>query len=138
MPYIVYRDPVNYKNNMKNIGQCEGLNLCLEIIEPSTPDSIASCNLGHINLKKFVKCAYSSSKKWSEVYDFELLGAASRALTKNINKVIDYNYYPLDIRDKEGNVIEKGKISIPNFENRPLGIGVSGLIGSLCFAFHTL
>ena len=127
MPYIVYRDPVNYKNNMKNIGQCEGLNLCLEIIEPSTPDSIASCNLGHINLKKFVKCAYDPSKKWSEMYDFELLGRASRALTKNINKVIDYNYYPLDERDSEGNVTKKGKISTPNFQNRPLGIGVSGL-----------
>ena len=46
------RDTVNYKNNMKNIGVCEGLNLCLEITEPSTPDSIASCNLGHLNLKK--------------------------------------------------------------------------------------
>ena len=55
MPYLVYRDTVNYKNNMKNIGVCEGLNLCLEITEPSTPDSIASCNLGHLNLKKFVK-----------------------------------------------------------------------------------
>ena len=51
MPYIVYRDTVNYKNNLQNTGVCEGLNLCLEIIEPSTPDSIASCNLGHINLK---------------------------------------------------------------------------------------
>ena len=127
MPYIVYRDPVNYKNNMKNIGQCEGLNLCLEIIEPSTPDSIASCNLGHINLKKFVKCAYDPSLKWSEMYDFELLGKASRSLTRNINKVIDYNYYPLDERDSEGKVTKKGKISTPNFQNRPLGIGVSGL-----------
>ena len=135
MPYIVYRDTVNYKNNMKNIGPCEGLNLCLEITEPSTPDSIASCNLGHLNLRRFVKDKFEdvfddSLNLYDELqrrYDFELLGKSSRSLVENINKVVDFNYYPLDKRDEEGNVIEKGKISKPNFENRPLGIGVSGL-----------
>ena len=127
MPYIVYRDPVNYKNNMKNIGVCEGLNLCLEIIEPSTPEKIASCNLGHINLKKFVKKKFHEDMDLFDFYDFEGLGKASMSLVENINKVIDFNYYPLDKRDKEGNVIEMGKISKPNFENRPIGIGVSGL-----------
>ena len=129
MPYIVYRDPVNEKNNMTNIGPTENLNLCLEIVEPSTPETIASCNLGHLNLKAFVK---NLNKKITlnnlkDCYDFEALGRATQSLTRNINKVIDYNYYPLDTRDENGKVIKKGKISRPNFENRPLGIGVSGL-----------
>lgn len=133
MPYIVYRDTVNYKNNMKNIGPCEGLNLCLEITEPSTPDAIASCNLGHLNLKRFVKSKIEDVGQENvyqyleKCYDFEMLGKSSRSLVENINKVVDFNYYPLDKRDKEGNVIERGKISTPNFQNRPLGIGVSGL-----------
>ena len=130
MPYIVYRDPVNLKNNMSNIGVCEGLNLCLEITEPSTPDSIASCNLGHINLKKFaskIRGVELTENNIAEYYDFKALGKASRSLVYNINKVIDYNYYPLDTRDKDGNVINRGKISVPNFANRPIGIGVSGL-----------
>ena len=133
MPYIVYRDTVNYKNNMKNIGVCEGLNLCLEITEPSTPDSIASCNLGHLNLKKFVKRGFTERKRFSSddyyslMYDFEGLGRATQRLVENINKVIDFNFYPLDKRDGNGNVYERGKISRPNFENRPIGIGVSGL-----------
>lgn len=134
MPYIVYRDPVNYKNNMKNIGVCEGLNLCLEITEPSTPDSIASCNLGHLNLKKFVKKRVED-RTHPDIYfdhplmfyDFEELGRATRCLVENINKVIEFNFYPLDERDKDGNVTNRGKISTPNFENRPIGIGVSGL-----------
>lgn len=131
MPYIVYRDTVNYKNNMKNIGVCEGLNLCLEIIEPSTPDSIASCNLGHINLKRFVKKEMFDTSAEYEIledcYDFSELGRVAEELTENINKVIDFNHYPLDKRDDDGNVIEAGKISRPNFQNRPIGIGVSGL-----------
>ena len=129
MPYIVYRDPVNEKNNMANIGSTENLNLCLEISEPSTPDSIASCNLGHLNLKAFVK---KSDQKLTldnlkDLYDFEAMGKATQSLTRNINKVIDYNYYPLDTRDEDGKVIKRGKISTPNFHNRPIGIGVSGL-----------
>ena len=127
MPYIVYRDTVNYKNNMKNIGTVEGLNLCLEITEPSTPDSIASCNLAHVNLKRFVLEEYRDGKDLKDCYDFKQLGESCRSLVRNLNKVVDFNRYPLDKFDKEGNVIERGKISIPNLTNRPLGIGVSGL-----------
>ena len=127
MPYIVYRDTVNYKNNMKNIGSVEGLNLCLEITEPSTPDSIASCNLAHINLKRFVKKQLSSDGKLSECYDFDGLSNASRSLVRNLNKVIDFNRYPLDTYDSDGKCITRNKISRPNLANRPLGIGVSGL-----------
>jgi ribonucleotide reductase alpha subunit len=127
MPYIVYRDTVNYKNNMKNIGSVEGLNLCLEITEPSTPDSIASCNLAHINLKRFVKKHFEPDRGYTESYDFRGLGAASRSLVRNLNKVIDFNRYPLDQYDEEGKCLHRNKISRPNLDNRPLGIGVSGL-----------
>lgn len=130
MPYIVYRDPVNLKNNMSNIGVCEGLNLCLEITEPSTPDSIASCNLGHLNLKKYAKFVRDievTKENITQYYDFKGLGRATASLVENINKVIDFNYYPLDEHDEDGKVVKRGKISTPNFNNRPIGIGVSGL-----------
>jgi len=130
MPYITYRDPTNIKNNMMNIGVTEGLNLCLEITEPSNKDSIASCNLGHINLKRYVlipkEDAIITEDNLKEHFDFILLGKAMASLVENINKVIDYNYYPLDKREN-GKVVKKGKISRPNLENRPIGIGVSGL-----------
>jgi len=127
MPYIVYRDTVNYKNNMKNLGTVEGLNLCLEITEPSTPDAIASCNLAHVNLKRFVLQEYNDGKDIKDCYNFTELGDACRSLVRNLNKVIEFNRYPLDKFDKEGNVTQRGKISLPNLANRPLGIGVSGL-----------
>ena len=127
MPYIVYSDTVNYKNNMKNIGSVEGLNLCLEITEPSTPDSIASCNLAHINLKRFVKKEFTHGTSITECYDFDGLAKASQSLVRNLNKVIDFNRYPLDKHDSNGICVHRDKISIPNLNNRPLGIGVSGL-----------
>ena len=130
MPYITYRDPTNIKNNMMNIGVTEGLNLCLEITEPSDKESIASCNLGHINLKRYVlelkEGVILTKENLKDHFDFKLLGKAMSSLVENINKVIDYNYYPLDKREN-GKVVEKGKISRPNLENRPIGIGVSGL-----------
>ena len=100
---------------------------CLEITEPSTPDAIASCNLAHINLKRFVLQEYKDGKDIKDCYNFTELGNACRSLVRNLNKVIDFNRYPLDRFDKEGNVTERGKISLPNLANRPLGIGVSGL-----------
>jgi len=127
MPYMVYRDTVNYKNNMKNIGTVEGLNLCLEITEPSTPESIASCNLAHINLKRFVLKELSRDDGVDSCYDFKGLGNASRSLVRNLNKVIDFNRYPLDTYDDDGKCTHRGKIGRPNLANRPLGIGVSGL-----------
>ena len=132
MPYITYRDPVNIKNNMMNIGVTEGLNLCLEITEPSSQDSIASCNLGHINLRRYVKKELPESltkENLKEAFDFKLLAKGMSALVENINKVIDYNYYPLDTISKEDKtkVTKQGKISKSNLDNRPIGIGVSGL-----------
>jgi ribonucleoside-diphosphate reductase alpha chain len=132
MPYITYRDSTNIKNNTMNIGVTEGLNLCLEITLPSSPDSISSCNLGHINLKKYVKKLNGETLtkgNMKNFYDFKLLDKAMGSLVENINKVIDYNRYPLDEYDPKDKlkVLKRGKISIPNFNNRPLGIGVSGL-----------
>ena len=122
-PYVVYADTMNYKNNTMNIGPTESSNLCLEITLPANPDSIASCNLGHVNLKRFVK----TRKNGEKYYDYNHLGRATQSLVENIDKVVTFNYYPLDKRDRDGKVIEKGKIHRPNIENRPLGIGVSGL-----------
>lgn len=126
-----YSDTYCFTEPFKNRGIFNGIltGNCLEITEPSTPDSIASCNLGHLNLKAFV---VNSDKELNvenikEFYDFAKLGKAIQSLVNNINKVIDHNYYPLDKRNEKGEVIEQGKISIPNLENRPMGIGVSGL-----------
>lgn len=165
MPYVLYSDTTNYKSNVKNIGTVDCMNLCLEITLPSDPETIASCNLGHISLKAMVKKKLTSlpfvhsdklnrhyvntrsmggfgcfvgleetkykrvysSKDLSECYDFGLLEETTRQLVRNITQVIKYNYYPLDEVDSEGRVLKRGKISKPNFQNKPLGIGVSGL-----------
>jgi len=126
-----FSDTFCFTEPLRNMGVFNGIltGNCLEISEPSTPDSIASCNLGHLNLKAYVK---KLDKKITltnlkDFYDFEAMGKATQSLTRNINKVIDYNYYPLDERDETGKVIKRGKISTPNFANRPIGIGVSGL-----------
>lgn len=129
-PYIVYTDSMNGKNNTSNIGKTQSSNLCLEVTLPSTPDMIASCNLGHLNLKKYVKTRkmmVDGLEIDEKYYDFNHLGRASQSLVKNIDKVVTFNYYPLDKRDEQGNVLEAGKIHRPNIDNRPLGIGVSGL-----------
>lgn len=136
MPYICYRDAMNLKNNTSNIAPTMSSNLCLEITLPANEDMISSCNLGHLNLKKyarFTRDVLVTAENITEFYDFEGLAKMTRALVRNINKVIDYNYYPLDKRDKAGNVTERGKISQPNFDNRPLGIGVSGLAEAFAY-----
>ena len=122
-------DTYCFTEHKRNAGIFNGVftSQCLEITEPSTPDSIASCNLAHVNLKRFVKGHYIAGTHIKDSYDFQGLGEATRSLVRNLNKVIDYNRYPLDQYDNDGRVIQHGKISKPNFENRPLGIGVSGL-----------
>lgn len=128
MPSICFSAPTNYKCNQTNMGNVESMNLCLEITEVATPNKIASCNLAHVNLKAFItkKSIIKESQSFYEIasairsqYDFPELEKACKILVRNLNKVIDHNKYPLDDNPKK-------KISTCNFEDRPLGIGVSG------------
>lgn len=106
-PYILYKDAANKKSNQKNLGTIRSSNLCTEIMEYTAPDEVAVCNLASISLVKFVKEDQS--------YDFEKLYEVARVVTRNLNKVIDVNYYP---------VIEAKN---SNMRHRPVGIGVQGL-----------
>ena len=105
-PYMLYKDACNRKSNQKNIGIIKSSNLCTEIIEVSKPDEIAVCNLASIGLPMFVENGKFNLTKLIEV---------TRIITKNLNKVIDINYYP--VKDAETS----------NKKHRPIGIGVQGL-----------
>ncbi len=106
-PYILYKDAANKKSNQKNLGTIKSSNLCTEIIEYTSPDEVAVCNLASIALNKFVKDDLT--------YDHQKLYDITKVITKNLNKVIDVNYYP----------VEEAKNS--NLRHRPIGIGVQGL-----------
>ncbi|MBR9923065.1 MAG: ribonucleoside-diphosphate reductase subunit alpha [Bacteroidetes bacterium] len=106
-PYILYKDAANKKSNQKNLGTIRSSNLCTEIMEYTDKDEVAVCNLASISLAKFVKEDRS--------FDFERLYEITRVVTRNLNKVIDINYYP---------VIEARN---SNMRHRPIGIGVQGL-----------
>jgi len=106
-PYILYKDAANLKSNQKNLGTIQSSNLCTEIMEYTAPDEVAVCNLASIALPKYIKADKS--------FDFEKLCEVTRVITRNLNKVIDLNYYP---------VIEARN---SNMRHRPIGIGVQGL-----------
>lgn len=106
-PYILYKDAANKKSNQKNLGTIRSSNLCTEIMEYTSPDEVAVCNLASISLAKFVK--------EDKTYDFQRLYEVARVVTRNLNRVIDVNYYP---------VIEAKN---SNMRHRPVGIGVQGL-----------
>ena len=108
LPYMLYKDSVNRKSNQKNLGVIKSSNLCTEIMEYSDDKEIAVCNLASVALSKFVDV---ENKK----FDFEKLHEVVQIITENLNKVIDYNFYPLDGMKKS------------NFKHRPIGIGVQGL-----------
>jgi ribonucleoside-diphosphate reductase alpha subunit len=105
-PYILYKDACNEKSNQKNLGTIKSSNLCTEIIEYTSPDEVAVCNLASISLPMFVN---------DGKFDFEKLHDVTRVITRNLNKIIDINYYP--IKEAENS----------NFRHRPIGIGVQGL-----------
>ena len=105
-PYMLYKDHCNHKSNQKNLGTIKSSNLCTEIIEYTSKDEVAVCNLASIALPKFVK---------DGAFDFQGLYRMSKIVTKNLNKVIDVNFYP----------IPEAKNS--NMRHRPIGIGVQGL-----------
>ena len=113
-PYMCYKDSVNAKSNQKNIGTIKSSNLCTEIMEVSGPDETAVCNLASICLPSFVKKPASEGTH-PLVFDFDELQHVTRVITRNLNRVIDQNYYPT----------EAGKKS--NMRHRPIGIGVQGL-----------
>lgn len=105
-PYMCYKDACNRKSNQKNLGTIKSSNLCTEIIQFTSPEEVAVCNLASINLSKFVV---------NKEFDFEKLGQVTKVVTRNLNKVIDLNFYP----------IPEARNS--NLKHRPMGIGVQGL-----------
>ena len=105
-PYILYKDACNEKSNQKNLGTIKSSNLCTEIIEYTAPDEIAVCNLASIALPRFVI---------NGKFDHQRLFDITYVATKNLNRIIDVNYYP----------VEEAKTS--NMRHRPIGIGVQGL-----------
>ncbi|MFT6936357.1 MAG: ribonucleoside-diphosphate reductase alpha chain [Saprospiraceae bacterium] len=105
-PYMLYKDAANKKSNQKNLGTIKSSNLCTEIMEYTSPDEVAVCNLASISLPKFVI---------DGKFDFQKLYEITRVVTRNLNKIIDVNYYP----------IEEARNS--NMRHRPIGIGVQGL-----------
>lgn len=111
-PYMLYKDAVNEKTNQKNVGVIKSSNLCTEILEYTAPDEIAVCNLASIALPKFVVRHDDSAEPF---FDHVKLHSVVKLITRNLNRVIDINFYPVD----------KAKRS--NFRHRPIGIGVQGL-----------
>ncbi|GHB31751.1 ribonucleoside-diphosphate reductase subunit alpha [Mongoliitalea lutea] len=110
-PYMLYKDAANGKSNQKNLGTIKSSNLCTEILEYTSPDEVAVCNLASIALPKFVKEGPDGKK----YFDHQKLYDITKVATKNLNKVIDVNYYP----------VEEARRS--NFRHRPIGLGVQGL-----------
>lgn len=105
-PYMCYKDAANSKSNQKNIGVIKSSNLCSEIIQVSSPTEIAVCNLASICLPTFIS---------SGQFDFKKLHDVTKAIVKNLNKIIDTNFYPLESARKS------------NLKHRPIGMGVQGL-----------
>ena len=106
-PYILYKDAANRKSNQKNLGTIKSSNLCTEIIEYTSPDEVAVCNLASLALPKFI----TEEGK----FDHHKLYEITKVATRNLNKVIDVNYYP---------VVEA---RTSNMRHRPIGLGVQGL-----------
>ncbi|XP_046388894.1 ribonucleoside-diphosphate reductase large subunit [Ischnura elegans] len=106
-PFMLYKDACNRKSNQQNLGTIKCSNLCTEIVEYSSPDEIAVCNLASIALNMYVKPG--------KVFDFDKLKEVTKVITRNLNKIIDVNYYPVPEAKKS------------NMRHRPIGIGVQGL-----------
>ena len=105
-PYLLYKDSANRKSNQQNLGTIKSSNLCTEIIEYTSPDEVAVCNLASLALPRFVI---------NGVFDHQKLYEVTYEVTRNLNKIIDSNYYP----------IEEARNS--NLRHRPIGLGVQGL-----------
>jgi ribonucleoside-diphosphate reductase alpha chain len=105
-PYMLYKDACNSKSNQQNLGTIKSSNLCTEILEYTSSDEVAVCNLASIALPRFIK---------DGAFDHQRLFEITKVVTRNLNKIIDRNYYP----------IEEARRS--NMRHRPIGIGVQGL-----------
>lgn len=116
-PYMLYKDAANRKSNQKHLGTIKSSNLCTEIIEYTAPDEVAVCNLASIALPMYLKQTNSATKAQNKKFEFDFnkLYEVTKVVTRNLNKVIDLNYYP----------VEEAKNS--NMRHRPIGIGVQGL-----------
>ena len=111
-PYLCYKDAANRKSNQQNLGTIKSSNLCTEIIEYSNAEETAVCNLGSLALSRFVE---QEDIKGTRYFNFDKLRQYTRILTRNLNKVIDLNFYPTE------------KCRRSNMRHRPIGLGVQGL-----------
>ena len=114
-PYMLYKDACNEKSNQKNLGTIKSSNLCTEIVEYTAPDEVAVCNLASIALPRFVI---------DGKFDHQKLFEITYVVTKNLNKIIDINYYP----------VEEARNS--NMRHRPIGLGVQGLADTFIMLRH--
>jgi ribonucleoside-diphosphate reductase alpha chain len=114
-PYILFKDAANGKSNQQNLGTIKSSNLCTEIIEYTSPDEVAVCNLGSIALPKFVN---------KGKFDHDKLFAITYQLARNLNRVIDQNFYPIPEARRS------------NMRHRPIGIGVQGLADAFILMRH--
>ena len=110
---MLYKDHCNNKSNQQNLGTIKCSNLCTEIVEYTAPDEIAVCNLASISLSKFVTPADNFGGEGS--FDLDKLKYIAKIVTKNLNRVIERNFYP----------VEEARRS--NMRHRPIGIGVQGM-----------
>jgi len=122
-PYMLYKDACNSKSNQQNLGTIKCSNLCTEIVEYTAPDETAVCNLASVAINKFVTTSQETvtlpngltKVVKSGVFDFNKLKEVTKVMTKNLNKVIDRNFYPSPEARKS------------NMRHRPIGIGIQGL-----------
>lgn len=105
-PYMLYKDAANRKSNQKNLGTIRSSNLCTEILEYTAPDEVAVCNLASISLPMFIE---------NGKFDHQKLYNVTKRVTRNLNRVIDRNYYPVPEAENS------------NMRHRPIGLGVQGL-----------
>lgn len=133
--YIMNGDAANFKSNHKNLGYIPCANLCQEITQYQDSTEIASCNLGSNSVVAYVKSKYiwdyADAKKFTLVYDFQRHAIDTRNSIYDLYKVIKLNWYPLDERDENGNVIKRGPISRSNLRHQPVALGVSGFSNAL-------
>ena len=107
-PYMLYKDACNEKSNQKNLGVIKSSNLCTEILEYTDKDETSVCNLASIALPKYVNAE-------TKTFDYKELHRITKMVTKNLNRVIDRNFYPVSTARRS------------NMRHRPIGLGVQGL-----------